>query len=134
MSQSIGEVKPESFCSTKCPNMNLCLIENGTMYANDEIYMREVAIGCKNAKLCKELRKRIVEDIEREQAEIRATHVVEIPLTRQLKDYVRGPRPGDHGKWGALNMEQRHFLIQCVNYMEAQEYTIQSLINGEGKK
>ena len=132
MSQSIGEVRPEFFCSAKCPQMDLLIAENAIMYANDEIYTREVAIGCKNAKLCKELRKRIVEDIEREQAEIRATHVVEIPLTRQLKDYVRGPRPGDHGKWGALNMEQRHFLIKCVNYMEAQEYTIQQLLNKEG--
>ncbi|MEG1543037.1 MAG: hypothetical protein RR382_00740 [Tannerellaceae bacterium] len=91
-----------------------------------------MAIHCKNASKCKELRKRIVEDIERERAEARAIHVVEIPLTRQLKDYVHGPRPGDHGKWGALNMEQRHFLIQCVNYMEAQEYTIQQLLNKEG--
>lgn len=132
MGQYLIDVKPESFCSPKCPQMDLHLAENAVMYANDEIYTREVVIGCRHAKLCAELRKRIVQEIEAEQELSRTTHVAETPMTLQLKEFIKDPQHGDkdYGKWGALNREQRNFLRKCAEFMEAQEYTIKDLING----
>jgi len=134
MGQYLTDIKPESFCSSKCPQMDLHLAENTIMYANNEIHCREVVIGCKNAKLCAELRGRIIEDINAEQELIRATHVAEIPITAQLKEFIKDPQHGDkdYGKWGALNREQRNFLRRCVQYMETQEYTIQELLKKGG--
>ena len=133
MGHHITDIKPEGFCSPKCPQMDICVEENAVLYADDQIHTREVVVGCKNAELCRELRQRIIEDIKKEEEHIRATHVVEVPLARQLKEYIHGPHPrsGGYGKWASLSMEQRHFLIQCANYMEAQEYTIRQLLSKE---